>query len=193
MKLIFVRHPETEFNKKNIAEGQNNSSYTEVGHYQFMELIKALIEDNSFQIIVSSPLKRALNVAKVVANALAKPLVVYEALMERHFGDWQGTVPDQKIKESPYYKDNNWAPPGGETRNQHSHRVIRLITEFKSYFFEKTILVSTHAGTIVRAWEYFQLPYFKPSNASISEIEIVNGAARLIRQNGISHLKGGEI
>lgn len=156
-----------------------------------MDLVQELISEGSFDLILTSPLDRALFVAKVISNALEKPLIVRNELMERCFGIFQGTIADRIIKDHPNYHDVDWLPSGGESRNEHRQRVNKLMEKIVEYYQDKTILIICHGGTIVRAWEYFQLPYFKPSNASISEIEIVNGVARLIRQNDISHLKGG--
>lgn len=191
MRLIFVRHPQTYCNFYDLAEGQLNSPYTDLGYFQSAYLVRALIKiESQFQEIVSSPLVRAKNIALIIANGLGKPLYIRDELSERHFGQWQGRISNQEIKKHQQFHDDFWSPPDGESRLAHRKRVWLLLEQIIKK--NRDCLLICHAGTIVRAWEFLDIEKFTPDNASISLVEINHSSAKLLIKNDTSHLEDGQ-
>lgn len=92
--LYFIRHAESEFNRANKWAGSTDTPLTETGHAQAKAAAAGIRKQGlSFDIIISSPLERALETAKYVADALSYPhdkIVVDERLIERNFGSLEG-------------------------------------------------------------------------------------------------------
>ena len=94
--IYFIRHGESEANLRHLFAGQrDDSSLTEKGKSQ------ALIEGNKLKelninvdVIISSPLKRAFDTAKIVADAIGygKEIVVDSRIIEYDMGDLTGTT-----------------------------------------------------------------------------------------------------
>jgi broad specificity phosphatase PhoE len=108
--LYFIRHGESEFNKASEWVGSTDSPLTEDGHSQAQKTGTELKNaDIRFDIIISSPLKRALETAKYVARATGYPedkIVVKPQISERKFGTLEGR---KDIKEVTEYAANEAA------------------------------------------------------------------------------------
>ena len=168
MKLIFVRHGETAYNRLNKRLGQLDEPLNEIGLKQAEELAEQ-IEDN-FDVIFSSPLKRASKTAEIIANKFNKKIIFSEYLKERNFGSLAGTVWKEGEKESVKYDDR---PYGGESVEDVKARIDKFIKEVKKNYPDKTVLVVTHGG-IIRLMHYLyrkeEIGHIK--NASIHEFDI---------------------
>ena len=99
--------------------------------------------------IISSPLRRALEVARAVARRTGAPLHADDRLTDQDFGRWQG----QPWGALPIAEREAWeadpvgyAPGGGESAAAMLRRVRRVWTRIGSS--EGTTLVLTHAGPI---------------------------------------------
>ena len=60
VKLILIRHPETEANAKRLIYGRTESEYTEKGRASVATVVEQLSQID-IHMIYSSPLKRALD------------------------------------------------------------------------------------------------------------------------------------
>ena len=70
VEAVFVRHGETDNNKNRIIQGGNlNSPLNDTGRKQAADQAKKLKKE-SFDVIVASPLKRAMETATIIAEEL---------------------------------------------------------------------------------------------------------------------------
>ncbi|OGL31037.1 hypothetical protein A3D14_02125 [Candidatus Saccharibacteria bacterium RIFCSPHIGHO2_02_FULL_47_12] len=95
-RLYFMRHGETEMNVQNIWSGTTETPLTSKGREQAK---KAGKKAKTFGIdyIVSSPLSRAHETAKLIAKEIGYPadkIHTNSLFIERHFGEIEGTVWD---------------------------------------------------------------------------------------------------
>lgn len=92
LKIYVARHGQDEDNKNGILNGRRNSRLTKLGEEQAMSLAKMIKEARIVvDVIYSSPLDRAYNTAKIVANELGvEELYCLGNLVERDFGDMTG-------------------------------------------------------------------------------------------------------
>ena len=169
MKLIFVRHGETAYNKLNKRLGWLDEPLNEVGLRQAEELADQI--EYNFDIVFSSPLKRASKTAEIIAQKFNKKVMFSEHLKERNFGSLGGTVWKEGEKESVKYDDR---PYGGESVEDVRKRLEKFIDEVRNNYAGKTVLVVTHGG-IIRLMHYL---YRKEEtdhiikNVSIHEFDI---------------------
>ncbi len=116
----------------------------EAGATLLLERIEEPIER-----IVSSPLARAMDVARVVAARTGAPLHADDRLTDQDFGRWEGkawaALP--RVETIAWEADPlNGAPGGGESVNAMLRRVRHAWTRIASS--EETTLVLTHGGPI---------------------------------------------
>jgi probable phosphoglycerate mutase len=94
-QLFYLRHGQSEFNKANRWAGQSDSPLTDHGRKQAREAGKeAKADDFMPDIIISSPLSRALETAQIFAREIGYPVDNIEIdpmLVERSFGKLEGT------------------------------------------------------------------------------------------------------
>lgn len=93
-KLYFVRHGQSEYNRDGLLAGTTETALTHQGKEQAHasgENAKSLDIDY----IISSPISRAYDTAKIIAEEIGYPIEkieVNELLRERHFGEAEGSV-----------------------------------------------------------------------------------------------------
>jgi len=88
MRLILIRHGETDWNVIGRYQGQADPLLNENGISQAHQLaLKLTAED--LTMICTSPLKRAVQTAEIVSEYLSIPMSIDPRLMEIHQGDWQ--------------------------------------------------------------------------------------------------------
>ena len=93
--LYFTRHGETFWNVENKICGATDIALTPRGHAQAEALGRMLAaQDLPVDLILSSPLSRALDTARHIAAATGWPLQVEERLREQNFGRFEGTPRD---------------------------------------------------------------------------------------------------
>lgn len=89
--LTFLRHGESEGNSAGVLQGQADFPLTSKGVQQAENLAQYWqMQDVKYDLIVSSPLKRAAQTAQIIANTLKSPLELDSYWMERNFGHLQG-------------------------------------------------------------------------------------------------------
>ena len=90
MKIFMVRHGQTDSNAAKRIMGQRvDESLNDEGRRQAEELREG-IQDKMFDVIFSSPLKRAEETARILAHERNVPVVLRAELKERDFGALSG-------------------------------------------------------------------------------------------------------
>ena len=91
MKLYLVRHGQTDWNLKRIAQGQTDIPLNATGIQQ-AEALRDKLQNYQFDICYASPLKRAAQTAQIAINYRC-PIIFNNILMERSFGELESTDP----------------------------------------------------------------------------------------------------
>ena len=185
--LFFVRHGETDFNLEGRFLGISNEPLNEKGISQAKmsaELLHTLHE--KFDLILTSPLKRAKETAMNIANSLpySIEIVEEECLKERNYGKFEGKTQEELMKEFPIeiskYNENkpNTLPPNGELALAVEERVKNLLFKklLKNYYPYKNIILTTHlnpirAALIILGLKSREIYYYKFNNASLAMVE----------------------
>ncbi len=143
-KLILVRHGETEWNVEEIFRGRIDIELNETGIKQ-AELLAEYLSDLKLDAIYSSPLKRALKTAEIIAGYHKLDVEIAPGLIDFNYGKWQG-LSHQEVKDK--YKElyGEWIKnphrvkmPAGESLNEVRERAIGVVDE----------IIAKHEGTVV--------------------------------------------
>jgi broad specificity phosphatase PhoE len=179
MQLIFVRHGETEFNKQLRVMGQRvDAELDEKGLHQAREVLPKIPSDISM--VYSSPMKRALQTAQIIADHFNKKVEVEKNLTERDFGTMSGKTWEEMEAETnlPMTElDNNlqydYTPYGGETVAQVKDRLMQFLGEAKAKHANEAVVVVSHYG-VIRLMEslYPHTEHHKMGNASVHKFDI---------------------
>lgn len=89
--ITLLRHGESEGNVAGLLQGQSDYPLTKTGTQQAHNLGSLWKSEGiSFDLIISSPLLRASQTAKIISACLTTPVEFEPAWMERNFGQLQG-------------------------------------------------------------------------------------------------------
>jgi probable phosphoglycerate mutase len=144
MKLIIVRHGETDHNRTNVHMGQLDVALNQRGEEQ-AELVGQQLAKEKIDIIYSSDLIRAKTTAEKIAKHHLGLTVQYDPeLRERNVGELEG----QPFKEQQFsfLENRNDRPRGGESMDDLKSRAQRWFNQLKKRHQAETIAVVGHGG-----------------------------------------------
>jgi alpha-ribazole phosphatase/probable phosphoglycerate mutase len=155
MRLVLVRHAETEESARGRCYGSLDVGVSETGSAQCARLAKALAAE-PVSAVVSSPRIRAIETARAIAEAHGLDVGVDADLQELDFGELEGRTYDEIAASMPELYAAWMAHPtrvrfpGGEGYPDLERRALRAVQMLRREFRDGTIVVVTHGG-IVRA------------------------------------------
>lgn len=200
IRLILVRHGETEWNSSFRFQGQTDIPLGDEGRRQ-ASLLAERLSQVQFEKICSSPLSRAYETAAIITavSSSAPAIVPLEQLSEMCFGDWEGLTTGEVEKKFPdLFSDWRDDPskvhvPGGESFGDLVERVGTGIRRVISGG-ERNILAVCHGGTIRAALvSMIGIPVsaswkLRVDNCSITAIDIGPERITLRYSNDTAHL-----
>ena len=154
---LLLRHGQTLLSVEKRFSGVGDQELTEVGQAQAASAATRLATSGAVA-VVSSPVRRALQTASAVAQALGLEMAVEPGLRETDFGDWEGhTFGEVKAKWprelDAWLADTAVAPPFGESFADTATRVRQARDRvLATYGGERVVLVShvTPIKTLLR-------------------------------------------
>lgn len=187
MKIILVRHGQTQWNKVERFRGQIDIPLNETGIAQ-AEAVSRYIQRNWQPAeVYSSPLSRALVTAQTIAKPFALTAVPDPGLMDINFGEWQGLTIDEVVARWPE-GIWNWvhAPqvlvfPGGELLSEVQQRALEFVQRQVSSHSEETIVMVSHTvvnrlillGLMGLGLDHFQM--IRQDNCALNVLEFIKG------------------
>lgn len=153
MKIHIIRHGQTDWNLLNKIQGKIDIELNQNGILQAKNIINK-INNYNFDLIICSPLKRAKQTAEIINRDKNIKIIYDKALIERDFGDFEGTI--SNFDEDPLYNLKlNIKTKNIETAKQLYIRVSNLLDYIKDNLNDKNILLVTHGGTSRAIEAYF--------------------------------------
>lgn len=153
LKIFFLRHGETEYSITGGYCGDLDAELTEAGRQMASEFAVAH-EQESFQAIYCSPMKRTVATAKPLADAKSLSLNLRNGLKEISYGKWEAKT-NEYVKEHYLQDFENWRaepawnrPTDGETAVEISERALPVISEIRRTHSSGNVLVVSHKATI---------------------------------------------
>jgi len=141
--IYLIRHGETDWNVLGKLQGQEDVELSASGRKQASELAR-YFETEPWDVLVSSPLKRAYETARIVTNNISVPaILVVNELVERSYGDAEGLLPEERLLQFP-----DGIVPGQEDFEHLRVRALAAINKIATDFHGKKILVVSHGGVI---------------------------------------------
>jgi probable phosphoglycerate mutase len=200
MRLIVVRHGESEWNRIGRYQGQADAPLSELGMSQ-AEALANRLKRESFEAIFSSPLQRAARTAEAIARYHPDVDFVQEpALMEIHHGDWQGLyIAEVHEKYSDALREWRQHPTRSQFANGESFsNILKRVLDFKQRliqeYTDRTVLVSTHDVVVkilvadALGMNMDRINGIWVTNASISVIEYGDDLPYLVSLSEACHL-----
>ncbi len=151
MEFTLVRHVETTGNYENKFVGVTEVEYTERGKEQFIQLISTL-KNYKVDLIYSSPISRALKIAKKVGEDTSIEVEVINELSEINFGIFEGyhfedILSNYKEHWDQWQKDYlNYCIPEGDSLQSFHNKVTSFIDTIKDE--EGSCMIVCHGGTV---------------------------------------------
>lgn len=152
-EIYFTRHGQTVWNVENKICGATDSPLTQQGRRQAIELgEKIRLEKLLIDRILCSPLSRAADTARCIADVTGLPLTVEPRLMEQNFGRFEGT-PRDGAEFSTAKANFVESFEGGESMLRVAARIYTLLDELRER--PETCLLVAHNGIARVVNSYF--------------------------------------
>lgn len=200
VKMILVRHGQTEWNLLGKYQGQSDTDLSKKGMQQ-AELLAKNFPVDDVEAVYTSDLKRAYETGKKIAERFGCPLIPEKGLREFHFGEWEGHTYEEIVKKWPEEAANFFgAPeklqtPGGETFHILQKRAMKTIEHIREENEGKTVVVSAHGAilkTILSSLMHIPLHYLwsiKQDNTAVNIIRFDDGYVSIELINSTEHLR----
>lgn len=201
MLLILARHGETDSNRDRLALGREDVPLNERGRLQAQALARSLSRQ-PIVAIYSSPLRRALDTARVAADAIGLDVVVDEGLIEMDVGEIEGATFEVMRKRYGellrrwFSQEVGDVPmPGGESLRDVQDRAWAAIQRIRESHPDDTVLAVTHNFVIltllcrVLGLSLTHFRQFRQHLAATTTLDVRDDYAIVRRLNDTCHLE----
>jgi alpha-ribazole phosphatase len=146
-QIILARHGETEWNVSEVFRGRIDIELNETGRRQ-AELLAEYLSDLKIDAVYSSPLRRALKTAEIIASYHRLEAEIAPGLIDFDYGQWQGLT-HQEVRDR--YKElySAWIShpqrlkmPAGESLDEVRKRVMTVVERVIARDKGRVVLVS---------------------------------------------------
>jgi phosphoserine phosphatase len=209
MRLVLVRHGETEHNAGGITLGRADVPLNDRGLTQARALASLaghshshiLADASAIGAVYASPLQRATATAQPLADALSLDITAEPLLIEMEIGELEG-MPFQQMRER--YPDflRQWLSdevadarmPAGETLAEVQDRAWQAVNEMGARHEDGTVVAVTHNFVLLSLLcRVLNLPLSKfrglrQDLAAVSLIDLSGPAVRVVTLNDRCHL-----
>ena len=202
MRLLFVRHGQTDWNKQRKVQGHADIPLNEYGIYLAEKTCEGL-KDEHIDLCYTSPLVRAKKTAEVVLGDRDIPIYDEEAIMEISFGEYEGVciagehLEGDALKFNKFFSDTGAYIPAkdGESIEHLMDRVdafLHNLYEDKE-LKDKTILISTHGAALkammncIKGIQDTALFWNGgvSKNCAVAEVIVENGEPKITYENKV--------
>lgn len=187
--IYCVRHGQSEANLAQIMQGSKiDTPLTKLGKQQALAA-KAKLATVSFDAVYASPLKRAVQTAKLISSATP---TLDDRLVEFDYGTWDGQLLADLYTQYPTYFDehhnllpNSWEVSEGPTYAQVTAKLESFLAEVTKKHPDQTLLVVSHGFTLkllaallldIRNLQNLS----EPANASLTKLLVTPATKTLV-------------
>lgn len=184
LKNFYIfRHGECPLNVTGHIQGQSiDGGLTANGRRQ-IHITGQLLRDKNIDIIISSPLKRARQSARIVSLYVNRPILLDERLKEVNMGVVEGMHVDEVTAKFPdlYAKwqncslnDKSTHFENGETKAEVRQRIFAALADYAEKTSYHNIAISAHGITISQALLVFNVKRSNIPNGSVLHLSYHN-------------------
>ena len=178
MKIYFVRHGKTEWNKLKKMQGSAAIPLNEDGIEQAYKT-KELLRNIEFDCAFCSPLIRAKQTLDIILEDTNIPVTYDERIRERNYGEFEGTIKNVDFDYNEFWNyTKNVKYKQAENIRDFFERIYSFLDDLKTKNYEKVLIVA-HGGVSRPLDCYFngmmsdeKLATFIPDNAKVMEYEL---------------------
>ena len=197
LKLIVIRHAESEWNPIGRYQGLLDPDLTERGVQQAKRLAEALKGEN-ISVLFASPLKRTFKTAQIIGETLGLEPVEEERIIEINHGVWSGMLVEEVKQKFPkdfemWLKEPHKVKfPDGESLQDVFNRVKDFLNDILQKYNEKTVAIVSHTVPIrclycaVLDIDLSKFWSFGCDNASYSVVYLDNEGRNVIQKLNIT-------
>jgi ribonuclease H / adenosylcobalamin/alpha-ribazole phosphatase len=200
--LILLRHGATSLTAERRFSGVGDPELAPLGLQQADAVARRLAARGGVDAVVSSPLQRTVQTAQAAADALGLPVEIDSGFRETDFGLWDG-YSFAEVRERWPAEHRAWlassavAPPGGESFDAVTARVLAARDGLLARHGRRTVLVVSHVTpikTLIREALGAPLEALYAMELSAASLSVVacyadgRGSMRLF--NDTAHLTG---
>ena len=199
MRILVIRHGESEADLLDVHEGRADFALTERGHRQAEAMANYVADNYDISKIYASTLTRAKQTAQHLSDKTGISIVFDENLMEFNNGLLAGLpravvrekypeVPDLPIDKAVYGQESQV-----EFRQRAESALSRIINEAEN---DETVAVVSHGGMINQLYRsFFNMPvdciyFFNTADTGIHIWSLTDRERRVIKANFDEHTKG---
>ena len=198
LRLILVRHGETEWNAQRRYQGQANVPLSALGRRQ-AELVAERLAGQEIEAVYASDLSRAWETARTIVGDSGLEIFPEPRLRELGFGILEGLTFDEAQEKysqmiNAWLEDFHNTPQDGEAIDDFHARVVSLLEDLKAKHDNQVVLLVAHGGPLSELLRIIlelspeKRWYLELENASLSEVMISDAFISLKRLNDTCHL-----
>ena len=146
VEIYLVRHGKTDWNEKGWMQGHTDIELNAEGIAQAEEL-KNIFDASKMDVCFASPMKRAKKTAEILVDGKLD-IVFDERLIERGFGEYEGTKPDMDLLKRHWDYKLNDSEKGVESLQDCIKRAEGFLEYVKENCQGKKVLIVSHGCTI---------------------------------------------
>ena len=201
MRLILVRHGETDSNKASLALGRDDVELNETGRWQAQRLAEAL-QGQPVAAIYSSPLRRALDTARAIAERHHLTVQVDDGLIEMDIGEMEGLTFQEVRDRYPQFLQlwlggrAAYEPmPGGERLVDVQERAWQALERICGNWTQETVMAVTHNFVLlsilcrVLGLDLAEFRRLRHNVAAVSVLQVQDGRMTVLGMNDTCHLE----
>ena len=203
--MILIRHGESTWNQERRVQGHMNPGLSDRGRAQ-AALLASRLKGRPFAGLYTSPLRRALETASVLGEAVGFGPQALDGLQEIRLGAWEGKTVEE-IRTSYGNAYDRWldgpldaaGPPGGEGVRTFQQRAVATLEGLRRGHPDGNLLIVTHGGVIkvylchILGLDLNRMFWIKTDNAAVTEILFNRERVNLTLLNDTCHLNGERI
>lgn len=199
--LFLVRHGRTDSNVQGLLHGRTDVPLDQFGIRQAACIAERMAGEGAIDVLISSPLQRALATAHAIGDRLGLEPRIMPELSEIDFGTFEGIALHRLLEEHPEIaapvddlSDDEFGWPEGETRKGFHERVYAAFLAILSEHHSHRVAVVAHGGVIgsflarVHNKAHDDWSTFHVENCSYTRLAITERHAVLHAFNDVTHL-----
>ncbi|MHC9544574.1 MAG: histidine phosphatase family protein [Vulcanimicrobiota bacterium] len=176
MTLCIVRHGETDWNRLGRFQGREDIELNENGRAQ-ASLIAEYLSGFQWDVIITSPLKRAYATAEIIGKKLDITAIIEDrAFVERDFGNGSGLTLEQMKSAYP-----DGTIPGRENDESLEKRVLQGLRGVADTYRDRRIVMVAH-GAVINSL----LKVVSAGKVNLGETSIRNACINILEHEGSS-------
>lgn len=200
MRLILIRHGESEWNREGRILGRADAKLSEFGRRQGQAVAMAL-QGEKIEAVYCSPLKRAMETGRMISSVQRCPLISDPTLQELGRGNLEGMTRQEAFRVYPDLQ-RTWPEVSGtagvsghESLEELDLRVRTCVDRIRARHRQDTVALVGHyfvnLTIILRllGMKLQSLRSFAQDIGAISIVEIEKGRSRICLFNHSCHLE----